>query len=214
MDLAGEVLRSHRKAVSTKTKTWNSTKLGKDRTNSIKWPQIWGWKCSEPRLYSELRKNLFSLQFCIPWPFPSPWVFLHFCYGKYLFLTTISSQNHLPGDQGRKAQSDSVNSHSLDLTISLHLRYHLNPDALIPCRKQSCFEMFMGLRKRKNTSCGMFCVFQNSPLNCSLSFSPQATFEVFHGWFPPSGLAKHRGTKISAYWVFSSQNFMLLMLYR
>lgn len=110
--------------------------------------------------------------------------------------------------------SDSVNSHSLDLTISLHLRYHLNPDALIPCRKQSCFEMFMGLRKRKNTSCGMFCVFQNSPLNCSLSFSPQATLEVFHGWFPPSGLAKHRGTKISAYWVFSSQNFMLLMLYR
>ena len=74
MDLSWEVLRSHRKAVSTNTKTWNSTKLRQGRSNSIKWPQVWFWYYSDLRLYSDLRKKSFSLQFnsCMTWPSPTP----------------------------------------------------------------------------------------------------------------------------------------------
>lgn len=62
MAVSWEVPRSTIKAVSTETKIWKSTKSRWDRSNSIKWPEIWFWYYSELRLYSDLRKKLFSLQ--------------------------------------------------------------------------------------------------------------------------------------------------------
>lgn len=153
MDLAWEVLRSNRKAVSTKTKIWNSTKPGRDRTNSIKWPQI--WNCSEPRLYPDLRKRLFSLQFhcCIPWPPPFPQVFLHFCYMKYVFPTIISFQNHLGSTALWSGQESSVSWEWWKPSQPGFNHFFWSQESpeswyFISCRKQSCFEAFMRLREK------------------------------------------------------------------
>lgn len=163
MDLAWEVPRCNRKAVSTKTKIWNSTKLGRDRTNSIKWPQIRVWNCSEPRPDSDLRKRLFSL---------SPVPLLHAMTLPFsmslsaLLLHEIRALQHcfipkpLPWDQGREAQSaESVEPPQPEFNHLSHSLWMLMLFA--PCRKQTCFETFMRLRKRENTSNSMYCVFRN-----------------------------------------------------
>lgn len=51
---------SNVKAVSTKTKIWNSTDLRGDRNNSIKWPQVWFLYFCELRLYSDLKRLFLS----------------------------------------------------------------------------------------------------------------------------------------------------------
>lgn len=169
MDLAWEVLRSNRKAVSTKTKIWNSTKPGRDGTNSIKWPQIWVWNCSEPRLWPE-KKAL-----CSPVPLlypmtpslsrsPSALLLHEICAPHHCFIPKSFRQHCHVMRTGKLSQL------SLDLTISLDLKYHLNSDALF--HAENSLEMLMRLRKRENASYGMYCVLKNRPMNCSFSFSP------------------------------------------
>lgn len=72
------------------------------------------------------------------------------------------------------------------------------PWQFVSCRKQSCFEMFMRLRRRENASCWMYCVFRKRLKNCSLSFSPQSGHGHVPG-FPWMAFYICGGTKIAAY---------------
>lgn len=179
MDLAWEVLRSNRKAVSTKTKIWNSTKPGRDRTNSIKWPQIWVWNCSEPS--RGWGKGSFLSSSTVP-HHPPPFTSL----SALLLYSEICAPHHCSIPKScrqhchviRMGKLSELRVETPEPAFNHFSSSQASPEfsCFVPCRKVLLWDVYE--IKRENTCSGMCFVFKNRPLNCSLS--PQAG----HGHIP------------------------------